>query len=253
MRTPFIAGNWKMNKNVSEAVELVEALKNKIKDINNVESGVCPPAVDLYPVKEAIKNSSLKLGAQNVHWEESGAYTGETSVAMLQEIGLDYVIIGHSERREYFGETDLFVNLKVKAALAGGIRPIICVGETLEERKKGETENKVELQVRAALTGLEESKVKEVVIAYEPIWAIGTGESATATQAEEVIKYIRKIIADDFGKVAEEIRIQYGGSVKPDNVVEFMSLDNIDGALVGGASLTAESFAEIIEKTSEIY
>lgn len=253
MRKPFIAGNWKMNKTVSQAVSLVENLKEEVSGIDNVEIGVCPPALDLVPVQKVIKESKIKLGAQNMHSEDSGAYTGEISGPMLAEINTDYVIIGHSERREYYGETDLSVNQKVRAAFENNLKPIVCVGETITEREKGETETKVELQVKAALTDLDPGQVQQMVIAYEPIWAIGTGESATAEEANKVIGFIREVIASEFGDSADRVRIQYGGSVKPHNVEEFMEQKHIDGALVGGASLTADSFAQIVTKTSEMY
>jgi len=254
MRKPFIAGNWKMNKTVSEAVNLVKKLTDKVDKMDDsVEIGVCPPSPDLVPVQNVISDGKITLGAQNFHREESGAYTGEISGPMLAEIGAEYVIIGHSERREYFGETDHSVNLKVRAAFNHGLKPIICVGETIEERKKDETRNKVELQVKAALTGLSADQVAEAVIAYEPIWAIGTGESATAGQANEVIGYIREVIAEKYSSAAKQIRIQYGGSVKPHNAEELMAQEEIDGALVGGASLQADSFAGIITKTAALY
>ena len=252
MRKPFICGNWKMNKTVSEAGSLVSSLKEKVKDIKKVEIGVCPPAVDLSGVQDIIVNSNIILGAQTFHFKESGAYTGEVSGPMLKEIGTEYVIVGHSERREYFGVTDQLVNNKVKAAFKYDLKPIICVGETLEERQNGEIEDKVNLQVKAALTGLTSEQVKDVVIAYEPIWAIGTGESATPEEAEKVVTYIRKVIEQEFGKAADSVRIQYGGSVKPHNIEEFMNVEDIDGALVGGASLEAESFAQIVSKTSAL-
>ena len=252
MRKPIICGNWKMNKTVSEAGSMVSALKERVQNIQNVEIGVCPPAVDLSGVQDIIVNTNIKLGAQTFHQEESGAYTGEISGPMLKEIGVDYVIIGHSERREYFGMTDLLVNYKVKAAFKHDLKPIICVGETLEERNKGQTEAKVNLQVRAALNGLNSQQVENVVIAYEPIWAIGTGESASTSEANEVISYIRETLSQDFGEAADSVRIQYGGSVKPHNIEEFMTQSEIDGALVGGASLEAESFAQIISKTSAL-
>ncbi|MFW6268775.1 MAG: triose-phosphate isomerase [Bacillota bacterium] len=250
MRTPFICGNWKMNKTVSEAESMVSALKNKVSNVTGVEIGVCPPAVDLTSVQTIIEDTNIKLGGQNLHWEDSGAYTGEVSGPMLSEIGAEYVIVGHSERRQYFGETDQTVNFKVKAAFKHGLKPIICVGETLEERKKEEIEDKVTLQVKAALTGLDDGEVKKVVIAYEPIWAIGTGESATPEEANRVISIIRDVLRKEYGSIAdEEIRIQYGGSVKPHNVEELMQQEEIDGALVGGASLEAESFASLVKKT----
>ena len=252
MRTPFICGNWKMNKTVSEAKDMVAKLKEKVEDIDKVEIGVCPPALDLTGVQEIIKDSEIKLGAQNMHWEDEGAYTGEIAGPMLKELGAEYVILGHSERREYFGETDQTVNFKVKAAFANDLKPIICVGETLEERNKNKIEDKVTLQVKAALTGLNSDQVKDVVIAYEPIWAIGTGESATAEEANRVIGIIRDVLRAEYPEAAEEVRIQYGGSVKPHNAEELMSQEEIDGALVGGASLEAESFAEIAAITSEL-
>jgi triosephosphate isomerase len=247
MRQPFIAGNWKMNKTVSEAKELVDELKGLVSGVEDVEIAVCPPAIDLVSVQAIVKESNIKLGAQNMHWKESGAYTGETSGHMLQEIETDYVILGHSERREYFNETDQAVNRKVKATFTYDLKPIICVGETLQEREDGETEDKVKRQVSTALAGLESEQVSDVVVAYEPIWAIGTGESASAEEANNVISYIREVIAEDYPDQAELIRIQYGGSVKPHNVAEFMEQEDIDGALVGGASLTADAFAGIIE------
>ena len=247
MRKPFICGNWKMNKTVDEAKNLVSELKELVVDVDDVEIGVCPPAIDLIPVKEILKDSNIKVGAQNMHWEESGAFTGELSGPMLKEAGLDYVILGHSERREYFAETDENVNKKVKAAFEHNLKPIICVGESLEERKAAKAKDKVKNQVEKALEGLEEKQAKEVVIAYEPIWAIGTGESASAEEAEEMIAFIRESIAENYPEAAKKIRIQYGGSVKPYNVEEFMGQENIDGALVGGASLKAEDFAGVVK------
>ncbi len=252
MRKPFIAGNWKMNKTISEAKDLVSSLKEKVADIENVEVGVCPPAIDLQAVKKVAAGSNVKVGAQNMHWEESGAFTGDISPVMIKELGLEYIIIGHSERREYYNETDEQVNKKVHAAFEHGIKPIICVGESLEERKANETRDKVEKQVKAALKGLNQKQVSQTVIAYEPIWAIGTGESATAKQANQVISYIRDVIEEEYLDAADDVRIQYGGSVKPYNIEEFMAESDIDGALVGGASLEAESFAAIARKTSEM-
>jgi len=246
MRKPFICGNWKMNKTVREAKDIVSKLTKLVDDVDDVEIGVCPPALDLVPVKEITEGSNIKVGAQNMHWEESGAFTGETSPQMLAELNIEYVILGHSERREYFAETDENVNKKVKSAFAHNLKPIVCVGETLAERNENKAEEKIELQVVEALQGLSEKEVKDVVIAYEPIWAIGTGESASAEEAEEMIAFIRKIVADKYPEAAEELRIQYGGSVKPYNVDKFMKQENIDGALVGGASLNAEDFAGVI-------
>lgn len=247
MRKPFIAGNWKMNKGLSEAQALVSGLKEMVAGIDSVEIAVCPPAVDLTTVYQIIKDSNIQLGAQNMYWEESGAYTGEVSGPMLKEAGVSYVIIGHSERREYFKETDEEVNNKAKAAFQYGLKPIICVGETLEEREAQKTSDKVRGQVKAGLIGLTSEQVVEVVIAYEPIWAIGTGKTATAEDANEVIKYIRDLIREDFGEAADQVRIQYGGSVKPGNVEELMAQPEIDGALVGGASLDADSFTSIVK------
>lgn len=248
MRKPFIAGNWKMNKTISEAKDLVSSLKDLVKDIKDVEVGVCPPDIDLPAVVEIAKDSNIKVGGQNMHWEESGAYTGDVSPVMLKELGVEYIIIGHSERREYYNETDEEVNKKVKAAFEHGLKPIICVGESLEERKAKETREVVENQIRKALKGLNQKQVSQTVVAYEPLWAIGTGESASAKQANQVISYIRDVIETDYLEAAEDVRIQYGGSVKPHNIEEFMSESDIDGALVGGASLSADSFAEIAKK-----
>src|SRR6056297_86633 len=252
MRKPFIAGNWKMNKTILEAKDLVSSLKNKVSDIDNVEIGVCPPAIDLQAVKETAEGSNVKVGAQNMHWEENGAYTGDISPVMIKELGLEYIIIGHSERREYYDETDEQVNKKVLSAFEHGLKPIICVGESLEERKANETRDKVEKQVKAALKGLNQKQVSQTVIAYEPIWAIGTGESATAKQANQVISYIRDVIEEEYLDAADDVRIQYGGRVKPYNIEELMAESDIDGALVGGASLEAESFAAIARKTSKM-
>ncbi len=253
MRKPFIAGNWKMNKSVTEAKELVSSLQKKVKDVENVEIGVCPTALALSEVKNLLADTNIKVGAQNIYWEDSGAFTGEISAEMLADINIDYIIIGHSERRQYFNESDQDVNRKVKSALAHQIKPIICVGETLTERKSQETENKVRFQVKADLAGLTADEVKKVVIAYEPIWAIGTGESATAEEANRVIGIIRDVVRDEYPQVADKVRIQYGGSVKPHNCIEIMKQPEIDGALVGGASLDAASFAEIVLKTTELY
>lgn len=247
MRKPLIAGNWKMYKTMSEAEELVKILKDRLAGIDDVEIAVCPPAVNLVPVYNIIADSNIKLGAQNMYWEESGAYTGEISGPMLKEIGATYVIIGHSERREYFQESDEDVNRKVKAAFKYGLKPIICVGETLEEREAGKTMDKVKGQIKAALAGLSKEQIAETVIAYEPIWAIGTGRTATAEDANEVIKVIRDLVREDFAEAADKMRIQYGGSVKPSNIEELMAQPEIDGALVGGASLDAESFVQIVE------
>jgi triosephosphate isomerase (TIM) len=247
MRKPIIAGNWKMYKTIPEAKILVSGMLSKLKGLNDVEVVFCPPFTALSTVKELIKGTSCAVGAQNLYWKEQGAFTGEISPLMLKDIGCDYVIIGHSERRQYFGETDATVNLKVKAALAVGIKPIICVGESLAEREAGETDALIKKQTEKALEGIEASAIPTLVIAYEPIWAIGTGKSSSSKDANQVIGLIRKTVANLFGKeVAEQMRIQYGGSVKPENIKEYMAEPEIDGALVGGASLDAESFFKLI-------
>ena len=246
MRKPIIAGNWKMNKTPSEAVELVNELKPLVKDAE-AEVVVCPPFVCLPAVAQALEGSNIALGAQNMHFEEKGAFTGEIAPGMLKELGVKYVIIGHSERRQYFAETDETVNKKVHAAFAHDLTPIVCVGETLEEREQGVTEKVVEKQTRAALDGLSKENAEKTVIAYEPVWAIGTGKTATSQQANEVIAFIRGIIADMFGKdVAEKVRIQYGGSMNAGNASELMAMPDIDGGLIGGASLKAEDFSKVV-------
>ena len=246
MRTPIIAGNWKMNKNVAEAVELVRALREATVSVDKVEMVVCPPFIALTAVKEALAGSKIAVGAQNMHWEEKGAYTGEISPLMLKGL-VTYVIIGHSERRQYFGETDVTVNKRVKAALAHGLLPIMCVGETLAQREAGETAVVVTTQVMNGLAGLSAEEVKSIVIAYEPVWAIGTGRTATPEIAADAHKFIRSLVAAKFGAAqAGATRILYGGSVKPDNVKNLMAQPDIDGALVGGASLEAVSFSSIV-------
>ena len=247
MRTPIIAGNWKMNKTPSEAKELINELKPLVADAA-CEVVVCPPFTDLYAVAEAIKGSNIKLGAQNVHWAASGAFTGEISAAMLREIGVEYVVIGHSERRQYFGETDETVNKRAVFALQNGIKPIICVGESLEQREAGITKKLVSDQTVAALAGISAEDVEKVVIAYEPIWAIGTGKTATKEDANDVIIAIRAAVASVFGQaVADKVRIQYGGSMNPKNASELMAMSDIDGGLIGGASLKAPDFAAVVK------
>lgn len=245
MRKKIIAGNWKMNKNHNEAVELINTLKSGI-DTDKSDVVVCVPFVDLMSVSEAIKGTNINLGAQNMHFEESGAYTGEIAPAMLKELGVKYVIIGHSERRAYFGETDEIVNKKVKKALEHNIVPILCVGETLEERELNITIELVRVQVKKAFSGISKEDAKKVVIAYEPIWAIGTGKVATKEQAEEVCAEVRKVVAEVYGQdVADIVRIQYGGSVTGDSANELFNMPNIDGGLVGGASLK-EDFIKVV-------
>lgn len=247
MRKPIIAGNWKMFKTVSEAVAFVNEVKGKA-EIDGVDSVICAPYTNLPALVEAVKGTSLKVGAQNLHWEDNGAFTGEISGVMLKDLGVDYVIIGHSERRAYFAETDDTVNKKVHAAFKHGLTPIVCVGEKLEEREAGQTKNVCKVQTEAAFAGLSAEQAAQVVVAYEPIWAIGTGKSSTADDANEVISYIRELVAGLFGQsVADQVRIQYGGSVKPNNIREYMQQSDIDGALVGGASLEPASYIQLVE------
>ncbi len=246
MRTPVIAGNWKMNKGPKEAAELINELKPLVKEARATVV-VCVPAVSFAAAKTALRGSKIKLGAQNVHFKESGAYTGELSVAMLKEAGVEYVIIGHSERRQYFGETDETVNLRVRAAVAGGLTPIICVGEKKEQREAGYTDALVTYQTMIALSGLSADQIKKVIIAYEPVWAIGTGLTATDEQANETIGVIREAIRQKYGKrVSYKVRIQYGGSMNPKNVKGLMAQSEIDGGLIGGASLKAADFAQVV-------
>ncbi|MBI5474251.1 MAG: triose-phosphate isomerase [Ignavibacteriae bacterium] len=248
MRRTVIAGNWKMFKTVDESVELVTALKPLTSNLKpNVDVIVCPPFTSLAIVANLLKGSNVKLGAQNMSEQDEGAYTGEVSWKMLKSAGCEYVILGHSERRQYFGETNELINLKAKKALANGLRPIICVGEKLDEREKGVTEQIISTQIKGVLGGISSDDLKKVIIAYEPVWAIGTGKTASPLQAEEVHQHIRKLVAQLYSwNVAEGLVIQYGGSVKPDNAAELLAQDDIDGALVGGACLKADSFASII-------
>lgn len=245
-RVKIAAGNWKMNKTATEAVEFVQALKDKVAGADTeVITGV--PFVCIPSVKKAVEGSNIKVAAQNMHWEENGAFTGEVSGAMLADLGVEYVIIGHSERRQYFAETDETVNKKTHAAFKYGLKPIICVGESLTQREQGVTAELVRYQVKIALLGLSAEQVKEAVIAYEPIWAIGTGRTATSEQAQEVCEVIRKVIGELYGKdVADAIRILYGGSVKASNAKELFTMPDIDGGLVGGASLDLDEFDKIV-------
>ena len=246
MRKPIIAGNWKMNLTIKDAVQFVADVKDKVER-EDVESVICAPFTFLKDLKEAVKNTNIKIAAQNMHFEDSGAFTGEVSAPMLKEIGVDYCVIGHSERRQYFAETDETVNKKIKQAFKYSITPILCVGETLDQREEGKTNDIVKNQVVSDLAGLDEDLAAKMVIAYEPIWAIGTGKTATSTQANEVISFIRSTVKEIYGDtVAENIRIQYGGSVKPDNVSQIMGESDIDGALVGGASLKADDFIKLV-------
>ena len=247
-RKPFIAGNWKMNKNPEEAKAFVEAVASKLPSSNLVEAGIAAPALDLTTVLAAAKGSNLKVAAQNTYFEDAGAFTGENSPKVLSEMGLDYVVIGHSERRDYFHETDEDINKKAHAIFRNGLLPIICCGESLETYEAGKAVEFVGAQVSAALKGLTEEQVSSLVIAYEPIWAIGTGKSATQDDAQKMCKAVRDVVEGLYGKeVSEKVRIQYGGSVKPENVKEYLSCPDVDGALVGGASLEAESFLALLE------
>jgi triosephosphate isomerase len=250
MRIPFVAGNWKMNTTAPEAEQLVIEMLEKLDRIEGVEKVLCPPFVSLVAISMMIQGSSIKLGAQNMYFETKGAYTGEISPLMLREL-CEFVILGHSERRWYFGETDEVVNKKVKAALANKLKPIVCVGERLAENEAGKTEEVVNKQVTAALNGVE--PVHDLVIAYEPVWAIGTGKAASGKQAAATIQFIRDIVTKLWNKsIAQDLRILYGGSVTSANIAEFISHPEIDGALVGGASLKAEEFVNIVEQTAEI-
>jgi len=248
MRKPILAGNWKMYKSFDEAVDFVDAVVGIIPSNDKVDAVICAPAIYLPTLVAATEDTDLAIGAQNMHFEEEGAFTGEISPAMLSNINVDYVILGHSERREMFNETDEAINKKVGAALKHGIVPIICCGETDAEREAGETVAKVSGQIRGALQGFSAEQVTHMVIAYEPIWAIGTGKTATADDANETCGAIRNVIAELYDQnTAEAIRIQYGGSVKPENIVELLSKEHIDGALVGGASLQVDSYLKLLE------
>lgn len=249
MRRPFIAGNWKMHKTVGESMSLVEALEDELEGVEGCDVAVCPPFVALDAVHEVLAGSDIGLGAQNMHWEEQGAFTGEVSPVMLEGL-CEYVIIGHSERRTIFEEPDEWINRKLLAALAYGLKPIVCVGENLEQNEAGKTEEFCGKQVRAAFKGVSAEQARLVTIAYEPIWAIGTGVPAHGEDANDIIRRaIRGLLAELYDEqVAQTMRVQYGGSVKPHNVTEFLSQPEIDGALVGGASLQAGDFAEIVKK-----
>jgi len=247
MRKPIIAGNWKMNLTRAEALAMLDKLIPAVKSNNSVEIIVCPAYPVLDAVKQKVTKTNIKLGAQNVFYKDSGAYTGAVSPLMLVDIGVEYVIIGHSERRQYFGETDEMVNLRAQTAYQHNLLPIICVGETLDERESGQTEFVVQKQVEGCLNNLQREKMINTVIAYEPVWAIGTGVNATPEQAQEVHSFIRGLLKKLYDEeLAQPVRIQYGGSVNPNNIKELMAMPDIDGALVGGASLKADSFAKIV-------
>ena len=246
MRKKIIAGNWKMNKTRDEALQFVYAVSEKLPHIDEVDSVVCAP----FPLLRTLckrQGDNLRVGAQNMHYADNGAYTGEISAEMLTTLGVAYVIIGHSERRAMFNETDETVNLKVKKAFEKGLIPILCVGETLEQREKGQEKQVVKAQLEKNLEGLNKNDIEHLVIAYEPIWAIGTGRTASAEQAEEMCAYVREVVKDLYGTAADKMRVQYGGSVKVDNIKEILSMPNIDGALVGGASLKADDFVKLVE------
>ena len=246
-RKKFIAGNWKMNTTLPEAVELAKGVVEKAGSQQDVDVAVCPPCTNLAAVAEVVKGSAVKLGAQDVHWEEKGAFTGKISCAMLKSVGVEYVIIGHSEQRTYFHETNETVNKKVKAALGAGLLPIICVGETIEQRKADQTESVVEDHVRGAFEGVSADDALKCTIAYEPVWAIGTGETATPQQANDVHVFIRSILSSLYDDdTAQAVRIQYGGSMKPANAKELLAQSDIDGGLIGGAALKPDDFAGII-------
>ncbi len=250
-RRPILAGNWKLNKTIKEAIELVTLLKRQITDFQHVDVVVCPPFTALSEVSEILLESEIALGAQDVYWEERGAFTGEVSPSLLKDAGCRYVIIGHSERRQFFHETHETVNKKTKAALKAGLVPIICVGETLAEREAGRTFAVVEEQLKGGLAGLSDEELRRSVLAYEPVWAIGTGKVATPAQAQEVHAFIRAQVAKAFGaETAAGLRIQYGGSVKSENISDLMREPDIDGALVGGASLDAAGFAGIVKNAA---
>jgi triosephosphate isomerase len=246
-RIPFVCGNWKLHKTVAESLELATAIKNAVGPVRDIEVAVAPVFTSLQAVAKRLEGSAVSVAGQDCFWEDQGAWTGEVSARLLADVGCKYVIIGHSERRQHFGELDAAVNLKVKAALRNGLGPIVCVGETERERDAAETFGRVGAQLDGGLDGLDEAAAAKLTIAYEPVWAIGTGRTATPAQAEEVHAFIRGRLAERFGAVAERVRIQYGGSVKPDNAAALLGQPNIDGALVGGASLKADDFLKIVK------
>lgn len=248
MRKPIIAGNWKMYKTVKESVDFVKQLGEKLKGIQDREIVVCPSYLSVPAVAEAQRLSSIQTGCQDAHWENEGAYTGNVSPAMLKDAGVKYVILGHSEKRQYDSETDQRINRKLKNVLKNGLKAIVCVGETLQEREAGKTEKVVETQVNGCFEGISSADMAEIVVAYEPVWAIGTGKNATPEQANEVHAFIRKMMKTKYNPgIADQLRIQYGGSVKPENIKQLMAQPDIDGALVGGASLKVDSFCAIVQ------
>ena len=245
-RTAYIAGNWKMHKTIAQGQAFVKELRPMVEPIETVDVGLCVPYTALYPAVQACEGSRIKVCAQNMHYDAQGAYTGEVSAPMLTEIGVEGVVLGHSERRQYFGETDRALQEKVPAALAAGLEPILCVGESEEERDGGETERRLRHQVQEALEKVDAGDLARVVIAYEPIWAIGTGKVATTEQAQDAIAFIRALVGDRSKEAADSVRVLYGGSVKPDNAAEILAQPDVDGALVGGASLDPDEFATIV-------
>ena len=250
MRIPFIAGNWKMFKTVHEAVVFVKELRSTVKDATGVEIVIAPPFTAIHAAAEAARNTNIGVAAQDLYWDREGAFTGEVSAAMIKEAGAEYVIIGHSERRRLFGETDAIVNRKTQSAIAGGLTPIVCIGETLEERERDLTLAVLDRQIKDSLDALSAEQIAELVVAYEPVWAIGTGRNATAAQAGEAHAHIRKRIRQWFGAdAADRCHVIYGGSVKPDNIREIIAEPDVDGALVGGASLDVNSFADIVTRS----
>jgi triosephosphate isomerase len=247
MRTKFICGNWKLHKTIAESLDLATAVKNAVGPVRDVEVAVAPVFTALHPVAKRLEGSSVALAAQDCFWEDQGAWTGEVSAKLLSDVGCEFVIVGHSERRHHFGEMDHMVNLKARAALKNKLKPIVCVGETIQEREAGETFGRVGAQLDGSLADFTDAMMKKTTIAYEPVWAIGTGRVATTREAQEVHAFIRGRLRERFGAVADEVRIQYGGSVKGDNVVGLLSQPDIDGALVGGASLKADDFLAIVK------
>ena len=250
MRIPVIAGNWKMNKNIVESVSLVKELKDFVRGIKGVDIVVCPSFTSLWVMKEIINGTNIHLGAQNMYWETKGAFTGETSSLMLKDVGCEYVVLGHSERRQYFKETSEEVARKTEVALSVNLIPIVCVGEKLEEKESGKTESIIKQEIKALFSKIDSTLAGRIIVAYEPIWAIGTGRSSSSQDANIIIKFIRELFSFEYGsKIAERIRILYGGSANPKNISEFMNESDIDGALVGGASLHALSFSQIVRAT----
>lgn len=250
-KKPFIVGNWKMNLTLAEGIEFTKSLKKSLKGKRELLCGICPPFIFLKDICRVLEDSGICVGAQNIHSEKNGAYTGEISALMVQEVGCTHVLIGHSERRYLFGEVDSFINAKIKTALSVNLRPIFCIGETLHEREEGRTKYVVKNQLKNGLLGIDKNHIEELVIAYEPVWAIGTGKTASPEQANEVHSFIRGFLTDEYGNdIANSVYIQYGGSVKPENTKELIAQPEIDGLLVGGASIKLESFLKIIDAAS---